>query len=339
MRVLITGGAGFIGSNLAEYYLSKKDEVTVWDNFSRRGSAQNVRWLKTLEGKLKITTGEIRTDLSLLRKEVEKNGVVFHLAAQVAVTTSVNNPREDFEINALGTFNVLEAVRLSKNKPVLLYSSTNKVYGEMKETPVKETKTKYEFVNLKKGVSEEQLLDFHSPYGCSKGVAEQYVRDYARIYGLKTLVFRQSCIYGPRQFGVEDQGWVAWFIIALTLGKKITVYGNGKQVRDLLFISDLVRAYDLAIKNINRTSGQIYNIGGGQKNAISIWWELGPILENLFQKKINPKFSAWRPGDQPIFVANCAKAKRDFGWEPRIGVKEGITKLYNWVQKNQTLFT
>lgn len=338
MKIFITGGAGFIGSNVAKFYLKKGDEVTIFDNLSRLGSQNNVKWLKTIKGKLKIVKGEVRTDFALLKKEIDNTDIVFHFAAQVAVTSSVINPREDFEINALGTFNVLEAVRLSKNKPILLYSSTNKVYGEMKEIPVKELKTKYVFTNLPYGVSEKQILDFHSPYGCSKGVADQYVRDYSRIYGLKTVVFRQSCIYGPRQFGVEDQGWVAWFIIALSLGKKISIYGNGKQVRDLLYISDLVHAYDLAIKNIDKTAGQIYNIGGGQKNSISIWWDFAPILEKLFKRKISPKFSDWRPGDQPIFVSDCRKAKNDFGWEPKVTTSVGIQKLYEWVSNNKELF-
>jgi CDP-paratose 2-epimerase len=212
------------------------------------------------------------------------------------------------------------------------------VYGELEDLKIIEGKTRYEFKDLKNGVSEERILDFHSPYGCSKGCADQYVRDYARIYGINTIVFRQSCIYGPHQFGVEDQGWVAWFIIALTLGKKITIYGNGKQVRDLLFIEDLIEAYDLAAKNIKRTKGQIYNIGGGNKNIVSVWFDFRPILEELFKRKIDAKFSNWRPGDQPIYVSDIRKAKRDFGWEPRTNVRQGIKKLYDWVSANKKSF-
>jgi CDP-paratose 2-epimerase len=220
----------------------------------------------------------------------------------------------------------------------LIYSSTNKVYGSLEDLKIIEQRTKYLFRDLPLGVSESRATDFHSPYGCSKGTADQYVRDYARIYGLNTIVFRQSCIYGPHQFGIEDQGWVAWFIIALTKGKTISIYGNGKQVRDLLFVEDLVRAYDLAAKNIKQTKGQIYNIGGGTKNTISIWFDFKPILEKLLGRKIKPKFADWRPGDQPIYVSDIRKAKRDFGWGPKINVQLGIEKLYNWVSANKKLF-
>lgn len=340
MKYLITGGAGFIGSNLVHALLEKRHEVIIFDNLSRNGSKSNVTWLKNLHGvKVDIEQGDIRQGYKSLIPLVSKVDVVIHLAAQVAVTTSVINPMEDFEINAMGTFHLLEAVRHSHNNPVFLYSSTNKVYGELEDVKTEETKSRYTFSNMKWGVSEERNLDFHSPYGCSKGTADQYVRDYARIYGLRTVVFRQSCIYGPRQFGVEDQGWVAWFIIALTLRKNITIYGNGKQVRDLLYVDDLIHAYEMATKNISKTKGQIYNIGGGDKNTISIWYEFKPILEELFGRKIDTKFSDFRPGDQPIFVSDIRKAKKDFGWEPKIPVKQGIQKLYTWVQENKNLFT
>lgn len=338
--ILITGGAGFIGINAANYYLSKGYKVIVYDNFSRKGSIDNIRLLKKEKkgNGLKVIKGEIRKLSKEFVKALNKSDVVLHLAAQVAVTTSVINPREDFEVNALGTFNVLEAVRKFGNNPILLYSSTNKVYGGLEDLKIIEKSTRYAFKDLPNGVSEERCLDFHSPYGCSKGTADQYVRDYARIYGLNTVVFRQSCIYGPHQFGVEDQGWVAWFIIALTLGKEITIYGNGKQVRDLLYVEDLVRAYDMASENIKKTKGQIYNIGGGAKNTISVWIEFKPILEKLFKRKINVNFSKWRPGDQPIFVSDTIKAKRDFGWIPAVNVEIGIEKLYNWIQVNKNLF-
>ena len=338
MRYLIIGGAGFIGSNLADYFLRKKQEVAIFDNFSRKGAVVNTKWLRKNHPQVKVIKEDIRTDLKVLQKEIERNDVICHLAGQVAVTTSVANPREDFEINALGTFNVLEAIRQSKNQPTLVFTSTNKVYGKMEEIEVIEKKTRYEYKNLPLGVSEKQNLDFHSPYGCSKGAADQYVRDYARIYGLKTIVFRQSCIYGPRQFGVEDQGWLAWFIIASVLDKPIIIYGDGKQVRDILYINDLVKAFDLAVQKINKTGGQIYNIGGGRENTISIWVEFGPILEELLGKKIKVKQSDWRPGDQPVFISDIRKAKKELGWEPKIGVEEGIKKLFNWVVKNKELF-
>lgn len=339
-RVLITGGAGFIGINVAAHYLKSGCEVLIFDNFSREGSRKNVDWLKKDNfKKLRIIRGEIRYNQGEIKKVIKNVDIVFHLAAQVAVTASVINPRDDFEINALGTFNLLETIRHSGNNPIFIYSSTNKVYGELNDLKIVEKKTRYAFANLMYGVPEERCLDFHSPYGCSKGAADQYVRDYSRIYGLNTIVFRQSCIYGPRQFGMEDQGWVAWFIIALMKHKNITIYGNGKQVRDLLYIEDLMTAYDLAVENIKRTKGQIYNIGGGYKNTMSIWWEFKPILEKLFRRKIVAIFSDWRPGDQPIFVSDIRKAKEDFGWEPKIKVADGIKKLYEWVSKNKDLFT
>lgn len=331
-NILIIGGAGFIGSNAAAHFLKKSNSVTVLDNFSRSGSLSNLKWLKSLKGRLRVVKADVRYDQKILLKEVSLADVVIHLAAQVAVTTSVTNPREDFEINALGTFNVLEAVRLSKKQPVLIYSSTNKVYGGMESVTIKKLATRYAYKDFPHGVSETFPLDFHSPYGCSKGTADQYVRDYSRIYGLKTVVFRQSCIYGPRQFGVEDQGWVAWFVIAINSGKPITVYGDGKQVRDLLYVEDLVRAYDLAIQKISKVSGEVFNIGGGPNNTMSIWKEFRPILEHLFHKKINSKMASWRPGDQLIYVSDISKARKLLGWTPKVGVKQGIHKLFSWVR-------
>ena len=338
-KILITGGAGFVGINSAFYYLKKRYKVLIFDNFSRKGSRANVTSLQSQFNSrdLVVVEGDM-SDRKKIEELVNNVDIVLHLAAQVAVTSSVVNPREDFEINTLGTLNVLEAIRNSKNKPILLYTSTNKVYGGLEDLKIIERKTRYEFGELKHGISEERCLDFHSPYGCSKGAADQYVRDYARIYNLKTIVFRQSCIYGPHQFGVEDQGWVAWFIIALMKNKNITIYGNGKQVRDILYIDDLVEAYDLAIENIEKTKGQVYNIGGGADNTISVWLEFKPLLEKLFNKKIDVNFSDWRPGDQPIFVSDIRKAKKDFGWEPKIKIDDGIKKLYEWISKNKHIF-
>ncbi|MGQ9631407.1 MAG: NAD-dependent epimerase/dehydratase family protein [bacterium] len=312
-RVLVIGGAGFIGCNVAHAFLSKGYKVTIFDNFSRNGTLSNISWLQeNHKSGLTILQGDIRIDRDKLDSSVNNADIVFHLAAQVAVTTSVVNPREDFEINALGTFNICEAVRRSKSKPILIYSSTNKVYGGMEGTKIVERNGRYEYENLPNGVSEDQPLDFHSPYGCSKGAADQYVRDYARIYGLKTVVFRQSCIYGTRQFGVEDQGWVAHFTISAMFDRPITIYGDGKQVRDVLFIDDLVKAYELAIENIDKTSGKVYNIGGGPNNQMSLL-ELISYLEEFFGKKIKYSFSDWRPGDQLVFICDISKAKKDFG--------------------------
>lgn len=339
MKVFITGGAGFIGINAAGYFLDKGDDVIIFDNFSRLGGKDNIRWLqKTSRRQAKVIEGDIRVDSKKIQELVKEVDLILHLAGQVAVTTSVKNPREDFEINAFGTFNMLEAVRLSGSNPVFIYSSTNKVYGELEGSKITEKESRYILDTMPNGIDEDQPVDFHSPYGCSKGAADQYVRDYSRIYGLHTVVFRQSCIYGPRQFGIEDQGWVAWFIIALMLEKEITIYGNGKQVRDILYIGDLVRAYDLAFKNIQKTKGEIYNIGGGSKNSVSIWYELQPILEKLFKRPLSPSFAPWRPGDQSIYISNIQKAKEDFLWEPYVDIEKGIEMLYTWVLQNKRLF-
>jgi CDP-paratose 2-epimerase len=246
-------------------------------------------------------------------------------------------PRPDFEINALGTFNVVEAARLSERKPIVLYASTNKVYGGMEDVPVVERGTRWEYENLPFGCPETQPLDFHSPYGCSKGTGDQYVRDYARIYGLPSVVFRQSCIYGPRQFGIEDQGWVAWMIIAALTGRQITIYGDGKQIRDVLFVDDLLDAYDAAIASINRVAGQVYNLGGGPENTLAVWTEFGPLLEKLLGKPIPVARGGWRPGDQKVFVADIRKAERDLGWRPKVGAEEGVRRLFEWVSGNKKL--
>ncbi|MAF89471.1 MAG: CDP-paratose 2-epimerase [Euryarchaeota archaeon] len=336
MKILITGGAGFIGCNSADYFLGKDHEVSVLDNLSRAGTDKNLEWLQKRHPNVIFVKADVRTDQSVLNEEVSKADAVIHLAAQVAVTTSVTNPREDFDINALGTFNVLEAIRKSENKPPLIYSSTNKVYGKMEELEVVEGENRYKYKDIE-GVDENQNLDFHSPYGCSKGAADQYVLDYARIYNLKTVVLRQSCIYGTRQFGIEDQGWVAWFIIATSLGTPLKIYGNGKQVRDVLYIDDLVRCFEMAFDNINKTTGKAYNIGGGPNNSLSLL-ELIAQLENLHGNEIEHSFHDWRPGDQPVFICDISKAKNDFGWEPKVSPEEGVKKLFNWVQENKELF-
>ncbi len=338
MKIFITGGAGFIGCNLADYHLSQGDEVIVFDNLSRKGTDNNLQWLRERSDGLTFIWGDIR-DFEALRAalsaDVER---VYHMAGQVAVTTSVTDPREDFDINALGTFNLLEAVRAEASEAIVFYASTNKVYGGMEDVVVVEDETRYRYRDFPQGISETQPLDFHSPYGCSKGAGDQYVRDYARIYGLKTVVFRQSCIYGTRQFGVEDQGWVAHFCIAARLGRPITIYGNGKQVRDVLWIEDLVQAYESAASNIEQTAGRIYNIGGGAKNTMAIWAEFGPILEELAGHPIPVTYSEWRPGDQPVYVSDISRAEEEFGWMPETSVREGIGKLWAWIDSNPELF-
>lgn len=339
-KFLVTGGMGFIGSNYVNRLLRRGEEVVVYDNLSRSGAPKNLSWLRQQYGRdaFRMIVGDIR-DATLLASVVSEADVIVHLASQVAVTTSVLHPRDDFEVNALGTFNLLEAARLSKKQPIVFYASTNKVYGGMETVPVRETETRYEYVDLPEGIPETQPLDFHSPYGCSKGAGDQYTRDYHRIYGLPTVVFRQSCIYGPRQFGIEDQGWVAWFIIALLTGKPITIYGNGKQVRDLLHVEDLLDAYDAALERIDVAAGQIYNIGGGAENTLSVWKELQPILEGLNGGEIGVKWGAWRPGDQWIYVSDTRKARTELGWQPRVTVKAGIPLLFQWARDNQHLFT
>lgn len=340
MRILITGGAGFIGCNLADACIRAGHNVTIFDNLSRRGSEANLKWLQSQHGRrdFDFVQGDIRDYASISAAALHQDAI-YHLAAQTAVTTSVVDPRPDFEINALGTFNVLEAARHAEGDPIFIYSSTNKVYGGMDDSPAEEQAVRYVLPDYPEGVSEARPLDFHSPYGCSKGAADQYVHDYSRIYGLRSVVFRQSCIYGQRQMGVEDQGWVAWFIIAAVSGKPITIYGNGKQVRDLLHVDDLVRAFQMATNQIDVTAGQVYNLGGGPQNTLAIWTEFQPLLCEVLGTDVQAAgFSEWRPGDQPVFVADVRKAEREFGWAPQIGVREGITRLAEWVKANRPLF-
>jgi len=338
-KILITGGAGFIGSNYAHRRILNGDDVTIFDNLSRDGAKVNLKWIsETVEGKsFQFIEGDVR-DQNMLKESVIDKDVIIHLAAQVAVTSSVEDPQIDFDVNAGGTFNLLEAARQTGNNPIVIYSSTNKVYGEIEDKKVINEYSRYSFANFANGISENQPLDFHSPYGCSKGCGDQYTRDYSRIYGLPTVVFRQSCIYGTRQFGIEDQGWVAWFVIAAILGKHISIYGDGKQVRDLLFIEDLMEAYDIAIEKIGIAKGQIFNIGGGAENSISIWKEFGPILEKIHGKEIPIEFKGWRPGDQKIFKTDNSKINKMLGWTPQVNVENGLTKLYQWVIDNKALF-
>jgi CDP-paratose 2-epimerase len=291
--------------------------------------------VSTLNADFTFHKGDIRDDVFLRRLFAghKAAAAVFHLAGQVAVTTSVTDPRDDFGSNALGTFNVLEAVRTNQMDPVVVYSSTNKVYGKMDDLAISDTRGRYMYADLPCGVDESRPLDFHSPYGCSKGAGDQYVIDYARIYGLRTVCFRQSCIYGINQFGIEDQGWVAWFTIAALLGKKISVYGDGKQVRDVLFIDDLIAAYLGAVEHSSKTAGQVFNIGGGPTRTLSIL-ELLAGLESRIGRKIDVSFEDWRPGDQKVFVANVSKAHAAFGWEPRTTVSQGIDKLSAWASQN-----
>src|SRR5215510_11612655 len=337
-RILVTGGAGFVGSNLANNLLTDGFDVTIFDALVRAGSQENLAWLRRHSNRLHFVRGDVR-DIEAVKDAVADVDVIYHLAAQVAVTSSVSDPRSDFETNALGTLNVLEAARESGRRPIIVFTSTNKVYGEMEDVPVAEGPSRYSFTECPNGVSEAQPLDFHSPYGCSKGAADQYVRDYGRIYDLPTVVFRMSCIYGPRQFGTEDQGWVAHFIISVLTGQSITIYGNGKQVRDLLLVDDLVRAFRLAVDRIDRAAGEVCNIGGGPFNSTSVWAEFGQVVAELSGHDISVSFDDWRPGDQPCYVSDIRKAGELLRWKPLIDKETGIRRLGEWVSAHIALFT
>lgn len=339
-NILIIGGAGFIGVNTARHFIKRGAEVTIFDNLSRKGSDVNLSLLEKEFGqKFKFIKGDITQDFELLAGAVEEADAVVHLAAQVAVTTSIADPRKDFEMNALGSFNVLEAVRTSKKEPFLIYSSTNKVYGSLHGQPVEEIEKRYRFSNNdaeRYGIGEGEPLDFHSPYGCSKGAADQYTIDYSRIYGLKTVVLRQSCIYGPFQFGVEDQGWLAWFSIAALLGKPITLYGNGKQVRDALYVEDLAELYALCMGNQDKVAGQAFNIGGGVRNTLSLL-ELLDKLKEHFGREIPFASASVRAGDQPLFIADVRKIAKAIGWEPATSIDQGFKMMVGWIEENRDL--
>ena len=335
MKAIITGGAGFIGSNATVRYLKRGFEVVIIDNFHRLGTRSNLDWVKS-HGRVTLAEIDIRDGAavdSIFRVHRDAS-FVLHLAGQVAVTASVADPRLDFETNALGTLNVLEAMRCAEMDSPLIYSSTNKVYGEISEVAVVERTTRYEYSNLPHGVGEDCLVDFHSPYGCSKGTADQYVRDYHRIYGLNTVVFRQSCIYGTQQVGTEDQGWIAWFLIAAELGLPLTIYGDGKQVRDVLYIGDLLDAFDAAVARIAIASGNIYNIGGGISNAISLL-ELIDFVSKLRASPLSYRFAAARPGDQRIYVSDVRRIESDLNWKPRVAWQEGVRIVHEWARAHR----
>lgn len=333
---LITGGAGFVGVNLADRLLSEGRSVMVFDNLSRAGVQNNLFWLKEkYPDNLQIMIADIR-DKEAVKKAVQGADQVFHFAAQVAVTSSLINPYHDFEVNALGTLNLLEAIRSTRHQPPVVFTSTNKVYGDLEDIGLVMNDTCYYPENThfrQNGISEERSLNFHSPYGCTKGVADQYILDYARTFGLKTVVFRMSCIYGPHQFGTEDQGWVAHFLIQALKGKPITLYGDGKQVRDILYVEDLVNAFILAQQHMDTIFGNAFNIGGGVKNIISLL-ELIKMIGKVSGIKPNVIFDNWRPSDQKYYVSDFAKFEKATGWFPKYGTTEGVTNLYNWLQEN-----
>lgn len=335
-KTLISGCAGFIGVHLAEYFLKNGDTVFGIDNLSRKGTDYNLEILKPYKNFV-FLQDDIRDfdNLKAVFKQCGPFDLIIHEAAQVAVTTSVLEPRIDFEQNALGTFNLLEATRLYSPEAFFEFASTNKVYGKMADKTVAEESQRYIYADGQVGIDESCPLDFYSPYGCSKGAADQYVHDYHRIYGLDTVVLRQSCIYGTRQYGIEDQGWVAWFTIASILDRPITIYGDGKQVRDILWIDDLVEIYARCYRNRDRVSGEVYNIGGGAENTLSLL-QLVSILKAEGVMKAAPGFTDWRPGDQKIFVCDLSKITSHLGWKPSTSPKEGVRKLISWSTDNQT---
>jgi CDP-paratose 2-epimerase len=331
--VLITGGAGFIGTNLADKLIKLGHPVYIFDNLSRPGVENNLKWLmQQHHDYVHPVIADIR-DRFAVEDAVSRVAHVFHLAAQVAVTTSLVNPAHDYSVNAKGTVTLLEAIRNSQHKPSLVFTSTNKVYGNLGDLDIVKNTTRYLPGNSainKHGIDELSRLDFHSPYGSSKGAADQYVLDYARSFGLKNIVFRMSCIYGEHQFGTEDQGWVAHFILNALKNERIILYGDGMQVRDLLFVDDLVEAFLLAWKDIDKFQGEVFNMGGGPENSISLL-ELIGMLENLLGRPVDFTFDEWRKGDQKYYISDTSKFTRATGWKPLVPVKEGIRILFDWL--------
>jgi CDP-paratose 2-epimerase len=327
MRAFVTGGLGFIGCNMVSRLLQDGHDVVIFDNASRAGVLTNLEWLRAeYPGRVRWIEGDVR-DSAAVDHAIQGADIVFHFAAQVAVTTSVANPRTDFEINALGALNVLEAARRLNTPPPFLFTSTNKVYGGLEGVRVEEGSTRYRLVDCEEGIPETFPLDFHSPYGCSKGAADQYVRDYFRIYGLPTIVFRMSCIYGLRQMGNEDQGWVAHLARTALQGGDLRIFGDGKQVRDLLFVEDLIEAMLRAVNRIDRTAGQVFNLGGGPQHTLSVWVEFREQLKGLLGRMPEAQMGPWRPGDQRIYVSDIRKAQNELDWTPKVGIAAGLSRM------------
>ena len=336
-RILITGGAGFIGCNAARFFRTRNWGVTVLDNLSRQGTDKNLKWLRD-NTSFDFEQLDIRDRASVDRVVSERRyDAVLHLAAQVAVTTSVADPSTDFAVNAMGTFHVLDAIRRFCPEAVFINASTNKVYGKITTAEYDLREGRYAYTNRPFGIGETEPLDFLSPYGCSKGAADQYALDFARIYQIPATSFRQSCIYGPRQFGVEDQGWVAWFAIASLLGRDITIFGDGRQVRDVLHVEDLVRAYEAAIRAPDKVAAQAFNVGGGPGSILSLL-DLIQMLEERLKQRIPLRWDDWRPGDQRVYVSDIRKLDRVLDWKPEIDATTGIAQLIDWVAQNRAAF-
>jgi CDP-paratose 2-epimerase len=337
--VLIFGGAGFIGSNWVHRLLKTSDaKIHIFDNLSRRGVHHNLRWLQGEAGdsdRLKVTIGDIR-DAALVERAMQSATEIFHFAAQVAVTTSVDDPRFDFDVNLQGTLNILEAARKTGRHPFLLFTSTNKVYGHMDSRPFIRMARRYSCAD-QLGTNELQPVDFYSPYGCSKGAADQYVHDYSRMFNLPTVVFRMSCIAGPHQFGTEDQGWVAHFLYSALEGRPITIYGDGRQVRDVLCVDDLVRAFEAVRAETSKTAGQIYNVGGGAENSVSLL-EIIDEIEKLTGRRLRYEMERARPGDQLFYVTDFSKLRQNVGWTPKLNVRQTLKRMHAWWKQNRELF-
>lgn len=328
---LVTGGAGFIGCNLVNHLLADGERVVLLDDLSRPGSRTNLDWLTERHGNaLTVLEGDVR-EAELVESAVEEADVVYHLAGQTAVTTSIRDPVADFDVNVQGTINLLEAVRARATPPIVIYASTNKVYGDLEDQRIVEESTRYVLPDLPDGIPESAVLDFTSPYACSKGAADQYVLTYAKTYDLPAVVLRQSCIYGPRQMGVEDQGWAAWLVFAGAAGVPATIYGSGKQVRDLLYVDDVVDAYLATARSISTTAGRAYNIGGGPEFAVSIWQEFSDILRDLGESTPDVTFGPARQGDQRAYISDTRRATADFGWAPTTPPREGLERLCAFV--------
>lgn len=331
--VLVTGGCGFIGCNLADRLAARGNEVIVLDNLTRAGVRENAQWLKARHGeRIDIVTADIRDSISVI-STVREAGAVIHLAAQVAVTDSIADPVADFEVNARGTVNVLEAVRLHNPTAPVLFASTNKVYGRLiDDAQIARANQRYQPVGseLADGITETAPLDFYSPYGCSKGTADQYVRDYSRVFDLQTVVMRMSCIYGPRQFGTEDQGWIAHFLLSALRGDRLTIYGDGYQVRDALHVSDAADAWLAVLDHIALVRGRVFNLGGGPSNSVSLL-ELIALLRELTGRDVTHSFADWRPGDQPWYVTDTSALSNALGWRPKIPLRDGLISLHEWL--------
>lgn len=338
MKYLITGGCGFLGSNLALEALKRGHELIIFDNLSRFGADRNLNWLQS-KGSFNFTHGDIRNREDVEKLIIkEKPDIIFHLAGQVAMTTSLSSPRVDFEINVAGSFNLLDSVRKYSPDSGIIYSSTNKVYGDLEWTEYEESETRYTASKFKNGFPETITLEFHSPYGCSKGAADQYMLDFYRMFGLKTVVFRHSSMFGGRQFSTADQGWIGWFCQQAletkngSLKEPFTISGNGKQVRDVLYSEDMIDLYFKAAENIEKAKGQAFNIGGGIDNSLSLL-ELLNILEKELDIKLNYMKLPPRESDQKVFVADITKAEKYFNWKPKVDKITGIRNMLKWVSE------